>query len=87
MNFYLETERLVLRPSLVEDIEEYFALASDPDVMKYIICGTQKKKEGAMGLLQRAIDHHKKYGFSFGTILEKSSGDFIGRGGLIHREL
>lgn len=60
MNFYVETERLILRPSLEEDIEDYFALTSDPEVMKYIVCGTQKKKEDAMKLLQRTIDHDKE---------------------------
>jgi RimJ/RimL family protein N-acetyltransferase len=53
--------------------------------MHYIGQGIRDKATVLEGLL-KAIEHHKKYGFSLGSVFDKVSHTFIGRAGLIHIE-
>ncbi|WP_258319655.1 GNAT family N-acetyltransferase [Chryseobacterium chendengshani] len=36
MKIYLETERLILREIVPEDVEAFFAMDSNPEVVKYV---------------------------------------------------
>ncbi len=36
MNIFLETERLIIKPPLLDDIDKIYILDSDSDVMHYI---------------------------------------------------
>ncbi len=44
MTIFLETERLLLKPTRLADFDDLLALQSDPDVMKYI-GGVQTKED------------------------------------------
>ena len=79
--FFLETKRLILKPTEQADFENLLALRSDPDVMKYAEKGVQTE-EDIQKFLEITIPYQKKYGYDLCSVFEKSSGDFVGQGGL-----
>lgn len=82
----LETKHLIVKPTSLENIENVYALFSDPDLMRDIGKGV-KTIEETRESLEKMIKHYKKHGFSFGDIYEKETGLFVGRGGLIYLEM
>ena len=76
----LETERLILRPLCIGDVEAVFEWASDERVTKYMIYPTHKSIETTLEWLQ-SIDHSTDTAYDFGFV-EKASGKLIGSGGL-----
>ena len=76
----LETERLILRPLMVEDAQDVFEWASDDRVTKYMIYRTHKSIETTLEWL-KSIDRESETAYDFGFV-EKESGKLIGSGGL-----
>lgn len=85
MTIFLETERLILKPSVQSDFSDLFALRSDPDVMKYTEKGVQTREEVQI-FLDTTIPYQKRYGYDICCVFEKSSGDFVGQAGLFCTE-
>lgn len=81
--FFLETKRLLLKPTEQSDFDNLLALRSDPDVMKYAEKGIQTKND-IQHFLDITIPFQKKYGYDLCSIFEKSTGDFVGQAGLFH---
>lgn len=50
----LETERLLLRPTHAEDVDDVFEYMSDPEVMRYRPCGVQTYEQVAMWVARMA---------------------------------
>ncbi len=73
MNIFLKTERLIIKPSTPEDFDDLYAIQSDPDVMQYIGQGVRTRPE-VNEWLAKAIEHHRKHGFSFCSVFEKTRG-------------
>lgn len=73
----LETERLILRLPLAEDFEPWAAYMADPDASKFI-GGPQERPVAWRGFLQVA-GAWLLQGFSMFSVVEKSSGRWIGR--------
>lgn len=82
MQFYIETERLILRDILVSDIEGIFELDSDPIVHKYLGQKPIKTKEKAAEIIAFIHSQYKNLGIGRFAAIEKDSGDFIGWSGL-----
>jgi len=78
---FLETSRLLIKIPSLEDFDAICELNANPEVMRYIeICRPQPK---VREFLEKAINHFKKHGFSFGTVIEKSSNKIIGQAGIL----
>lgn len=82
MQFYLETERLILRGILETDVDGIFELDSDPIVHKYLGEAPIKTKQKAAEIIQFILQQYKNLGIGRFAAIEKSSGDFIGWSGL-----
>jgi len=82
MQFYLETERLILRDLIQIDIDGIYELDSDPLVHKYLGNKPIKTKEKAAKIIQFVQQQYKDLGIGRFAAIEKSSGDFIGWSGL-----
>lgn len=76
----LETERLILRPLIVEDAPAVFEWASDERVTKYMTYPTHRNIETTVEWLE-SIDHSTDTEYEFGFV-EKESGVLIGSGGI-----
>ncbi len=80
-NVYLETERLILRRMDESDIDNLYALDSDPEVMRYLNSGqTHTREEIATRVLPHYLDHQFRYGdrYGFWAAIEKAADSFIG---------
>ena len=80
-----QTARMSLRPTSQADRETAGRLYFDPEVMRHISAGALDEEEVGRRLTA-AQDRWRRVGFDMWTMLERESGDFIGRGGLIFSE-
>lgn len=78
----IETARLRLdRPSWT-DLPSYVQMNADPEVMA-TLKGVRSAEETGE-IFARLIDHWDRFGFGWYTVRDRSSGRFVGRGGLRH---
>ncbi len=84
MKIFLETKRLILKPTELSDFDNLFALRSDPEVMKYIGDSDPHTAAQIKRFLRIALPYQKKHGIGFCSVFEKESGNFIGQAGLFH---
>jgi len=82
MEIELETNRLVLRPLSVEDVEPHIAFMSDDRVAQFLSLD-QKPQSRAIAWRNFAsmIGHWSIRGFGFFSCFEKMSGNWVGRVG------
>lgn len=83
MNRQLETSRLILRSWKDSDLKPFYALNSNPEVMRYFPHGlTQPQSDALAQKFQTLIDIQ---GWGFWAVELKQTGEFIGFIGL-HRQ-
>ena len=75
----LETERLILRPLSIDDLDAVFKWAGDPRVNKYMIYPLYKNKEDGREWLETLYQDDDKKDFGF---VDKATGELIGSGGI-----
>ena len=80
----LQTDRLLLRPLRLEDLDDYAAMNADPQVMQYI--DDVQDRPAAFRSLCSIIGHWHLRGYGPWAVEERASGRFIGRAGLVHWE-
>lgn len=78
----LETTRLIVKSTSLDQLENAYALYSDPEVMHYL--GGPKSRDDTKAALQEMIWHEEKHGFSSGNVYEKETDLFVGRSGLLY---
>lgn len=81
MNALFETERLVIRPWTLDDVESAFSIYSDPEVMHFISRdGPVKSLEAQRGWLESSLKRYEEMagGFGFWAIVEKASEETVG---------
>ena len=80
MHVFLETERLVLRQFVEDDVENLVELDADPDVMHFIPGGHPTARgEVESDVLPAFLDYYERFaGYGFWAAIEKSSGRFVG---------
>lgn len=77
-----ETRRLILRPPIKEDFDEFAALHCDEDTMKFI--GGHMTKAQAWRVFNAFAGDWYLWGFSMFSVVEKASNKWIGRVGTIN---
>lgn len=75
----LETERLILRPPVAEDFEPWAAFCADPEAAKFL--GGAQEKPGAWRMMSTMTGAWVLRGFSMFSVIEKASGNWVGRVG------
>lgn len=78
----IETERCILRPFLAEDAEALFAMDADPEVHKYLGNKPVKEIVEVHADIKSVQKQYRTNGIGRWIIQEKSTGQFIGWGGL-----
>ncbi len=80
MSTLIETERLLLRQWTDADAGELFALASDPEVMRYVDDGLAWTdiSQAHRWLARRVADCEERVSSTFFAVIEKASGRIIG---------
>jgi ribosomal-protein-alanine N-acetyltransferase len=79
MPIILETERLILRTWLLNDLKDFFEIYGDREVWRYIDPeGVFKNENVARLALQRGTAYQQEHGISHWAAVEKSRGRAIG---------
>lgn len=83
MPFRLETERLVLRPYTLDDLDDLAPILGDPETMQYYPApfSREKSREWIEGNLER----YEADGFGLWAIEWKATGEFLGNCGPVRR--
>jgi RimJ/RimL family protein N-acetyltransferase len=80
----IETARLILRPFVADDLDEYHAqIYSDADVTRYLPGGVPRPREGTQTVLEFAIQHGEAFGYTLWAVIDKASLAFLGHCGLV----
>ena len=83
MTIILETERLILRHLVIGDLDELFALYSDPEIRRYFPEGVLSFEETKEELEWFLNGHPKHPELGLWATVHKETGKFIGRCGLL----
>ncbi len=75
----LHTERLHLFPFSDEHLDGLSAMNSDPEVMRYIT-GRAQTREETQWMIERVKERWERWGYSWWTLIERSSGEIVGAG-------
>jgi len=78
----IETERLLLRPFVEEDLAVLTRLRSDPEVARYIGGATMQSPEAIAKRFRFYMDCYARHGFSMMPAIRKTDKAFVGWGGL-----
>lgn len=76
------TERLILTPCALSDLDDCNAMRTDPKVMHFI--GGSASPEDTWIKLLRNIGHWSAFGYGLFTLREKHGGRYVGEVGLAH---
>ena len=82
MQIVLETERLILREIVEDDLDVMFEMDSDPEVHKYLGNNPITSKDQALTYIRFIREQYVERGIGRFAAVEKSSGDCIGWSGL-----
>lgn len=80
----IETERLLLRPPVRSDFDAWAALAADAENMRHL--GGVKSRPEAWRHFAFAVGSWHLQGFGPFSLIEKTSGTWVGRVGALHPE-
>ena len=78
----LETERLLLRPLTLDDLDDIARFVSDPETMRYIGAGGARTRDQARKSLEWMIETFERQGFGHFAVERKEDGALVGRAGL-----
>jgi RimJ/RimL family protein N-acetyltransferase len=79
----LETDRLLLRAPVPDDVEALAPMYGDPEVMRYVGDGRALTPAETERSVRRMIERWEADGFGLFTTVRKSDGAVIGRVGLL----
>lgn len=74
----LETERLIIRPITLDDVEAYFEMDSQPEVHTYLRVQPLQTVDEARVIVEALQNQYEEFGVGRVGVIEKESGDFIG---------
>ncbi len=82
MTIRIETERLVLRPMEPADVEPHIAMMRNPATARYLAPGGEPRdRADEWRAAASYLGHWQIRGFGFFSVLEKETGDWVGRVG------
>lgn len=87
MALILETNRLLLRHLVIEDLDELFVLYRDPEIRRYFPEGVLTREETREELEWHMNGHPKHPELGLWATVHKENGKFIGRCGLLPWEI
>ncbi|TQV85290.1 GNAT family N-acetyltransferase [Aliikangiella coralliicola] len=81
MSYIAESHRIYLAKFSELDVEGFFQLNADPEVIRYTGDAPFKNKKQVVELIE-AYDHYQKYGFGRWSVYSKKTNDYLGFCGL-----
>lgn len=74
----LETERLIIRPITLDDVEEFYAMDSQPEVHLYLNRSPLKSNEEAKDYIKGLLQQYETHGIGRVAVIEKATNQLIG---------
>jgi ribosomal-protein-alanine N-acetyltransferase len=81
----IETDRLILRPMIPDDIDTMYKILSDPITMRF--WPAPFDRPATERWVKRSIDSFREFGFGRFAMINKSSGELIGDCGFMRTEV
>lgn len=82
----LATDRLLVRETVVEDADRFYRIYEEPSVTAYMEALCEERDEEIAYIESYIEKVYAFYGYGMWTVLEKTSGEVIGRAGISWRE-
>jgi RimJ/RimL family protein N-acetyltransferase len=82
MKTILETDRLILREFVLDDLEDFFRMVNDPEITRYTGDDCQTLEEARTRLEDGPFQDYRKYGYGRWAGIDKTTGKVIGFAGL-----
>lgn len=82
----LETARCVVRETMVEDVDDFYEIYSEPEITKHMDNLYPEKEQEKEYIRQYIEQVYTFWEFGVWTVVEKASGAVIGRAGFSYRE-
>lgn len=82
----LETERCLIRETTVEDVEEFYRIYENPTITEFMESLYEDPEEERAYARDYIDKVYSFYGFGIWTVVEKNTGQVIGRAGICYRE-
>ena len=82
----LETERCLIRETTVEDVEDFYRIYSDSSITEYMESLYENVEDERAYARDYIRQVYAFYEFGIWTVVEKASGEVIGRAGICYRE-
>lgn len=82
----LDTERCVVRETTVEDVDSFYRIYAEPSITEYMENLFADSDEETAYIREYIEKVYAFYGYGMWTVLEKESGEVIGRAGISWRE-
>jgi len=79
----IETNRLLLQPYTLSDLENYHQLMSNPSVWQYSTTPTHENLEQSKQKLEQLITGYENNPLGFHALIDKTSNTFIGEAGVL----
>ena len=79
----LETERLLLRPLSLDDLDHFAAFYADPEVTRYLGAGRTLNRDESEQSLRRMLRSYEVDGFGQLAVERREDGELIGRSGFL----
>ena len=76
MTWTLETERLLLRPMELGDLDAFAAVVGDPYTMRFYPKAFDR--DGARSWIERMQERYERDGFGLLSVVERATGEMIG---------
>jgi ribosomal-protein-alanine N-acetyltransferase len=83
----LETNRLILRKLTPDDAEALYRIYHEPGVLKYFSHGPPDSIEAETAGIRRHLLHYEEHGFGLWATVLRTSGELIGRCGLLAQQV
>lgn len=77
----VETDRLIIEPLSLQNLDDYAAMVADPTVMRYLNEGVPRTPEYASNYLGDLVKLQKKKGFTRYGVFARSDGELLGHCG------
>lgn len=85
VHFKLETDRLLLRPFTLNDLDAFSIICADPEVMRYIGNGKPLDRDTVNELLTWIILKYEEQGFGVLAVVLRENNQLLGFCGLIRQ--
>lgn len=84
-SLHLETERLILRPLALDDLDDMASLLGDAEALS--LWGDPLDREGALGWIERNRERYRTHGYGRCAVVWNETGELVGDCGLIPTEV